>query len=216
MFTGIVEGLGKVKRLTMQGADAALEIEAEIDLTDVAVGDSIAVCGVCLTVTAKNKQVFSADISAETLSRTTLKSLQTGHPVNLEKSLRVGGFVGGHFVLGHIDGVGRIVSKTQKSGSIVLAVELDDKLSRYVVEKGSIAVDGVSLTVNKLEKSRFYVNIIPHTAATTTLEMKKVGDGVNIETDILGKYVEKLLQSHRGIDKDFLAKHGFWDHEGFK
>jgi riboflavin synthase len=216
MFTGIVEGLGKVKRLTMKGADAVLEIEAEIDLNDVALGDSIAVNGVCLTVTSNNRRSFQADVSAETLSRTTLKFLQNGHPVNLEKSLRVGGFVGGHFVLGHIDGVGRIVSKTQKSGSIILTVEFDDRLSGYVVEKGSIAVDGVSLTVNKLEKSRFCVNIIPHTAARTTLEMKKEGDGVNIETDILGKYVEKLLQSNRGIDKDFLAKHGFWDNEGLK
>ncbi|HON58555.1 MAG TPA: riboflavin synthase [Smithella sp.] len=211
MFTGIVEGLGKVKRLARKGADAVLEIEAAIDLTDVALGDSIAVNGVCLTVTSKNQRSFQADVSAETLSRTTLKTLQTGQPVNLEKSLRVGGFVGGHFVLGHIDGTGRIVSKTQKSGSLILAVELDDMLSRYIVEKGSIAVDGVSLTVNKLEKSRVYVNIIPHTAAQTTLEMKKEGDQVNIETDILGKYVEKLLQSSRGIDKDFLAEHGFLD-----
>ena len=211
MFTGIVEGLGKVKRLARKGADAVLEIEAAIDLTDVALGDSIAVNGVCLTVTSKNQRSFQADVSAETLSRTTLKTLQTGQPVNLEKSLRVGGFVGGHFVLGHIDGTGRIVSKTQKSGSLILAVELDDMLSRYIVEKGSIAVDGVSLTVNKLEKSRVYVNIIPHTAAQTALEMKKEGDQVNIETDILGKYVEKLLQSSRGIDKDFLAEHGFLD-----
>jgi len=214
MFTGIVEGLGKVKRLTMKGADAVLEIETAIGLMDVSLGDSIAVNGACLTVTAKNNKIFTADVSAETLSRTTLKLLQAGHKVNLEKSLRVGGFVGGHFVLGHVDAAGRILSQAQKSGSLILAVEMDDNLSRYIVEKGSVAIDGISLTVNKLEKNRFYVNIIPHTAVNTTLLTKKEGDLVNIETDVLGKYVEKLLHSPRGIDKDFLTQHGFLNKEG--
>ena len=209
MFTGIIEGLGKIKRLTMKGADAVLEIEAAIDLNDVSIGDSIAVNGACLTVTARNQNIFNADVSAETLGKTTLKLLQAGAKVNLEKSLRVGGFIGGHFVLGHIDATGRILSQTQKSGSLILAVGIDDNLSRYIVEKGSVAIDGVSLTVNKLEKGRFYVNIIPHTAAKTTLVMKKEADLVNIETDVLGKYVEKLLHSPKGIDKDFLAQHGF-------
>jgi riboflavin synthase len=211
MFTGIVEGLGKVKRLTMKGADAVLEIEAAIDLNDITLGDSIAVNGACLTVTARNQNIFNADVSAETLGKTNLKQLHTGDKVNLEKSLRVGGYLGGHFVLGHIDATARILSQTQKSGSLILAVEIDDRLSRYIVEKGSVAIDGVSLTVNKLEKSRFYVNIIPHTADMTTIVMKKKGDWVNIETDILGKYVEKLLHSSRGIDNDFLARHGFLD-----
>jgi riboflavin synthase len=209
MFTGIIEGLGKIKRLTMKGADAVLEIEAAIDLNDVSIGDSVAINGACLTVTARNQNIFNADVSAETLGKTTLKLLQAGAKVNLEKSLRVGGFIGGHFVLGHVDATGRILSQTQKSGSLILAVEIDDNLSRYIVEKGSVAIDGVSLTVNKLEKGRFYVNIIPHTAENTTLVAKKVGDLVNIETDVLGKYVEKLLHSPRGIDKDFLAQHGF-------
>ncbi len=209
MFTGITEGLGKVKRLTMKGADAVLEVEAGISLAEVSIGDSIAVNGACLTVISKNQQNFQADVSAETLSRTNLKLLQAGHKVNLEKSLRVGGFVGGHFVLGHVDAIGRILSQTQKSGSLIMAVEMNENISRYIVEKGSVAIDGVSLTVNKLEKSRFYVNIIPHTAVNTTLVMKKEADLVNIETDILGKYVEKLLQANRGIDKDFLAQHGF-------
>jgi len=211
MFTGIVEGWGKVNRLTMKGTDAVLEIESGISLEEVSIGDSIAVNGACLTVTSKDQQSFQADVSAETLSRTTLKLLQAGHKVNLEKSLRVGGFVGGHFVLGHIDATGRILSQSKKSGSLILAVEMNETISRYIVEKGSVALDGISLTVNKLEKSRFYVNIIPHTAANTTLEMKREADLVNIETDILGKYVEKLLQSSRGIDKDFLAQHGFLD-----
>jgi riboflavin synthase len=209
MFTGIIEGLGKIKRLTMKGTDAVLEIEAAIDLNDMSIGDSIAVNGACLTVTARNQNIFNADVSAETLGKTTLKLLQAGAKVNLEKSLRVGGFIGGHFVLGHVDATGRILSQAQKSGSLILAVEIDDNLSRYIVEKGSVAIDGVSLTVNKLEKGRFYVNIIPYTAENTTLVAKKVGDLVNMETDILGKYVEKLLHSPRGIDKDFLAQHGF-------
>jgi riboflavin synthase len=209
MFTGIVEGLGKVKRLSMKGADAILEIETGINMTEVSVGDSIAVNGACLTVTSINQKDFQADVSAETLSRTTLKLLQTGHKVNLEKSLRVGGFVGGHFVLGHVDATGRILSQTQKSGSLILSVEMNENISRYVVEKGSVAIDGISLTVNKLEKNRFYVNIIPHTAANTTLVVKKEADFVNIETDILGKYVGKLLQTPREIDKNFLAEHGF-------
>jgi riboflavin synthase len=209
MFTGIVEGLGKVSRLTMKGADAVLEITGGMELNDVSIGDSIAVSGACLTVTGKTANTFSADISAETLSRTTLKNLKSGDKVNLEKSLRAGSFVGGHFVLGHVDKACRILSKTQKSGSIIFAVEIDDSLSPYIVEKGSVAIDGISLTVNKLEKSRFYVNIIPHTAQNTTLLQKKEADFVNIETDILGKYVGKLLQTPQGIDKDFLARHGF-------
>ncbi|MGA2525485.1 MAG: riboflavin synthase [Smithellaceae bacterium] len=214
MFTGIVEGLGKVKRLTMKGVDAVLEIEAAIALNDIALGDSIAVNGACLTITIRNQNIFNADVSAETLDKTNLKRLHPGDKVNLEKSLRVGGYLGGHFVLGHIDAAARILSQTQKSGSLILAVEIDDKLSLYIVEKGSVAVDGVSLTVNKLEKGRFYVNIIPHTADKTTIVMKKEGDWVNIETDILGKYVEKLLQTPRGIDNDFLARHGFLDKQG--
>jgi riboflavin synthase len=209
MFTGIVEGLGTIKRLTMKGADAVLEIESGVDLTDAAIGDSIAVNGACLTVTVKTGKTFIADVSAESLNKTTLKHLKSGDKVNLEKSLRVGGFIGGHFVLGHVDGTSRILSRTQKSGSLILAVETDEKLSRYIVEKGSVAIDGVSLTVNKLEKGRFYVNMIPHTAANTTLVAKKETDWVNIETDVLGKYVEKLLQTPRGIDKGFLAEHGF-------
>ena len=209
MFTGIVEGLGNVKRLTTKGADAVIEIEAAIDLKDVSIGDSIAVNGACLTVMAKAEKLFSADVSAETIAKTTLSHLHAGDKINLEKSIRVGGFIGGHFVLGHVDATGRILSKTQKSGSVILAVEISDQLARQIVEKGSIAIDGISLTVNKLEKGKFYVNIIPHTAANTTLLTKKEGDLVNIETDILGKYVEKLLHSPQGIDKDFLTEHGF-------
>jgi riboflavin synthase len=209
VFTGIIEGQGKIKRLTGKGADAVLEIEGGITLSDVAIGDSISVNGACLTVTAKSDKAFTADVSQETLNKTTLRILKAGDKVNLEKSLRVGGFAGGHFVLGHVDNTGRILSRAQKSGSIIFALEIDNMLSHYIVEKGSVAIDGVSLTVNKVERGRFYVNIIPHTAGNTNLINKKEGDLVNIETDILGKYVEKLLQTSQGIDKDFLTKHGF-------
>lgn len=209
MFTGIIEGLGTIKRLSMKGADAVLEIESAIGMADVRLGDSIAVNGACLTVTAKNQNIFHADVSAETLDKTNLKRMHPGSKVNLEKSLRVGGYLGGHFVLGHVDGTGRILSKTQKSGLVIFAIQTDEALARYIVEKGSVAIDGISLTINKVEKGRFYVNIIPHTAEKTTLLGKKEGDLVNIETDILGKYVEKLLQSPRGIDNNFLEKHGF-------
>lgn len=209
MFTGIIEGLGTIKRLSMKGTDAVLEIEAGIEMADVRLGDSIAVNGACLTVTAKNQNIVHADVSAETLDKTNLKRMHPGSKVNLEKSLRVGGYLGGHFVLGHVDGTGRILSKTQKSGSVIFAIQTDEALARYIVEKGSVAIDGISLTINKVENGRFYANIIPHTAEKTTLLVKKEGDLVNIETDILGKYVEKLLQSPRGIDNNFLEKHGF-------
>ena len=163
----------------------------------------------CLTITEISGQDFSADVSAETLARSNLRFLKAGERVNLEKALRPVDFLGGHIVLGHVDGSGRIAEKTPKSGSVVLAVTVEEGLGRYIVEKGSIAVDGISLTINRFAGSRFYVNIIPHTVENTTLAFKKVGDTVNIETDILGKYVEKLLQPGARIDKDFLRRHGF-------
>jgi riboflavin synthase len=152
---------------------------------------------------------FSADVSAETLARTNLKLLKSGDRVNLEKSLRMNSFLGGHLVLGHVDGLGKIQEKINKANSLQFSVEIDTELGRYIVEKGSVAVDGISLTVNRCEKNRFYVNIIPHTARNTTLEFKKVADLVNIETDIIGKYVEKFLNPGKGIDMNFLAEHGF-------
>ena len=209
MFTGIIEDLGKVTRFTMKGADALLEVETAMDLNEVSIGDSIAVNGACLTVIDKTAKTFTADVSAESLARTTLGRLQAGNRVNLEKSLRVGGFLGGHFVLGHVDATGHILSKTQKSGSMIFAFAVDDALSRYMVEKGSIAIDGIRQKVNKVKKGRFYINIIPHTPFNTKKKKKKESDRVNIETDILGKYVEKLLQSTGGVDKNFLAEHGF-------
>ena len=223
MFTGIIAALGSVRRLTRRGEDALLEVETSLDLDDVRIGDSIAVSGACLTVTAKADRVFTADVSAETLSRTTLRSLKAGDRVNLEKALGVMDRLGGHIVLGHVDGIGRIVEESTRSGSIVFGFEIDPALDRYVVAKGSITVDGISLTVNRCEKNIFYVNIIPHTAAGTTLGFKKVADAVNIETDIIARYLEKLISTEKepdgttgamggssgGIDLAMLARYGF-------
>ena len=209
MFTGIIENIGAVKRLTRRGEDALLSIDTTMNFDDVKVGDSIAVNGACLTVTDISGRGFSADVSSETLARTNLRLLKSGDTVNLEKSLRLNSFLGGHLVLGHVDGVGRIQEKVNRANSIQFGVEIDTEVSRYVVEKGSVAVDGISLTVNRCEKNRFYVNIIPHSARNTTLGLKKVADMVNIETDIIGKYVEKFINSGKGIDMNFLAEHGF-------
>jgi riboflavin synthase len=209
MFTGIIENLGTVKRLTRKGEDALLFIDTPMKLDDSKIGDSIAVNGACLTIIDKSDKGFSADVSAETLARTNLKLLKSGDTVNLEKSLRLSSFLGGHLVLGHVDGLGKIQEKVKRASSIQFCVEIDTAISRYIVEKGSIAVDGISLTVNRCEKNRFYVNIVPHSARNTTLGLKKVADVVNIETDIIGKYVEKFINSGKGIDMNFLAEHGF-------
>lgn len=213
MFTGIIQGTGTVKRLTAQGMDAILHIDAAISLEDTKIGDSIAINGVCLTVTSKTANSFSADVSAETLSKTNLNSLKSGAIVNLEKALKLNDFLGGHIVLGHVDAIGRISGKNKKANSVIFGIEITEQLMRYVVEKGSVAIDGISLTVNSCEKKVFYVNIIPHTIQATTLAFKTTGDQVNVETDILGKYVEKLIGINRdsaaGLDMAFLAKHGY-------
>jgi riboflavin synthase len=209
MFTGIITALGSIRRVTRKGADALLEVDASMPLEDIRIGDSIAINGACLTVTQKADRRFTADVSAETLSRTNLGTLKAGDRVNLEKALRFNDFLGGHLVLGHVDGQGKIQEKTGSANSIILGIEIPEEIMRYLVEKGSIAVDGVSLTVNRCEKKRFYVTMIPHTAQGTTLGLKKAGDAVNIETDIIGKYVERFLQPRKGMDMGFLAEHGF-------
>ncbi len=210
MFTGIVESVGLVKRTTRKGEDILLSVGTSMNLDDVKTGDSIAVSGACLTVVEVANDGFSADVSAETLARTTLRSLKIGDRVNLEKALRLNAPLGGHFVLGHVDCIGHIRERRERSNSIIFGVEIEEASSRYIVRKGSVAVDGISLTVNTYEKNRFYVNIIPHTARETTLGFKKAGDQVNVETDILGKYVEKFVRPDGGIDAAFLSEHGFF------
>ncbi|MDO9514847.1 MAG: riboflavin synthase [Syntrophales bacterium] len=209
MFTGIVNSAGTVKDVARRGEDALLAISTSMGLDDVKIGDSIAVNGACLTVVAVAKDSFSADVSAETLAKTTLKWLKIGDKVNLERALTLNTPLGGHFVLGHVDCVGDIRERKERSNSIIFGVEIGEETGRYIVQKGSIALDGISLTVNQYEKNRFYVNIIPHTARETTLGFKKAGDRVNVETDILGKYVERFVHPDRGINDDFLSKHGF-------
>jgi len=213
MFTGIIQALGTMSRLIRQGDEGLLSITTDLPLDDVRIGDSIAVNGVCLTVTAKGSQTFTADVSAETLARTNLGNLHPGVSVNLEKSLRLQDFLGGHLVLGHVDGLGRISEKTVRTKSLLFVFEVPDGLSKYIVEKGSVAVDGISLTVNRCVRNQFHVNMIPHTAQKTTLGSKRVSDPVNIETDIIGKYVERLMQ-HRGdagpgVDWKLLSEKGF-------
>ena len=223
MFTGIVAATGSVRRLTRRREDARLEIDTALDLGDVRIGDSIAVSGACLTVTALDERGFAADVSAETLSRTTLKAAKAGERVNLEKALRLGDRLGGHLVLGHVDGMGTIRERKAGLRSIVMGFEVDPGISRYIAGKGSIAVDGVSLTVNSCEKNRFYVTLIPYSAAETTLGVKKESDAVNIETDVIARYLEKLISAGKepegaggesigasgGIDKEMLARYGF-------
>ena len=204
MFTGVIKATGTVRSLTVSHEAGLLAIETP-PLSELEIGDSISVSGGCLTVIGikSGNNAFFADVSAETLARTTLGHLKAGDRVNLETALRMSDALGGHLVLGHVDGVGRIVKQTHAAGSIVLGIEFARDLANYVVEKGSVAVDGISLTVNMLRGSRFSINVIPFTARETTLGLRKVGDTVNIETDIIGRYVERFLGHGRRIDRSF-------------
>jgi riboflavin synthase len=193
MFTGIVQAIGIVTRVEPRGGDTRLHIEAgALGLGDVALGDSICVSGVCLTAIALEGTVFAVDVSVETLSCTTLATLQTGDGVNLEKSLRLADRLGGHLVSGHVDGIGRVVAITPDARSQRWVFELPRELARYVAAKGSICVDGVSLTVNEVEGNRFGVNLIPHTIEVTTFRDRRAGAQVNIEIDMIARYVERL------------------------
>lgn len=196
MFTGIVQAVGHVIERERRGADARLVIEAgRLDLSDVAPGDSIAVAGVCLTVVAIDATHWVADVSAETLARTTLGELAVGARVNLEKALRLADRLGGHLVSGHVDGVGRIVSVDDDGGSQRWTFSLPPALARYVAVKGSICVDGTSLTVNTVATDTFGVTLIPHTLAVTTFGARKVADAVNVEVDLMARYVERLANA---------------------
>jgi len=219
MFTGLVEGTGTLLRVDRRGPDARMTLRADFDPRGFTLGESIAVDGACLTVVSFEGRTFSVDVSAETLSRTTLGTRGPGSRFNLERALRLGDRLGGHLVTGHIDGLGTLQDRAMEGRSWRLTFSIPPELSRYVVAKGSIAVNGVSLTVNGCGPDRFDVNVIPHTAEVTTIGLLQIGDRVNIETDIIGKYVERMLQGHRpdgdkggqqrGIDTAFLVEHGF-------
>lgn len=210
MFTGIVEEIGTVRRLTQTPRQCALELAAAKVLEGTKIGDSIAVNGVCLTVTAIHADGFTADVMPETLRRSSLGSLKPGSPVNLERAMAADGRFGGHLVAGHIDGTGTIASMTPEGNAVLVTIQVVPSLLRYIVEKGSIAIDGISLTVATVTRSNFTVSLIPHTGEETTLLRHRPGDLVNLETDIIGKYVEKLLQPEPGgVTAELLRKNGF-------
>ena len=215
MFTGIVEEVGAVRSIRRGSHSAQLSIGASVVLSDLKIGDSVAVNGVCLTATEVDAGGFTADVMHETLNRSSLGKLVPGSPVNLERAMPANGRFGGHIVSGHIDGVGTILSVHRDDNALWYTVRAAPELLRYVVEKGSVTIDGVSLTVAAVEADRFSVSLIPHTAMVTVLGRKRPGDTVNLETDIIGKYVEKLLNpqeelsSKGGITMDFLRENGF-------
>ena len=211
MFTGIIEEIGTVRRIEHGAKGARLTIQAKTVLEDTRIGDSIATNGVCLTVVSMTGDSFSADVMAESLRRSSLGTLQGGSPVNLERAMAANGRFGGHIVSGHIDGTGTIASQKREDNAVWVKIKTPAPLLRYIVEKGSIAIDGVSLTVAAVTDTDFSVSIIPHTGAQTILLGKKPGDPVNLECDVIGTYVEKLTAPHKtgGISTNFLAENGF-------
>ncbi len=216
MFTGIVEEMGAVRAVDKTLAGTRLRLLAKLILDDLPLGASVSVNGACLTVVDVDDQGFAVDVSPETLSVTTLGELATGDPVNLERAMKLSERIGGHLVSGHVDGVGEIASRRQDGNAVVLTIEAPPEIMRYCVPKGSMTVDGISMTINGVQDRSFSLAVIPHTAQSTTLGMKQAGARVNLESDLIGKYVERLLQE-RGqlpkkpapvIDKDYLQKKG--------
>ena len=215
MFTGLIKEVGKVVRIEMAGASARLTVAAGFHPGEVAIGDSIAVSGACLTVVEMSNGAFTFDVSPETISRTAFRQLKSGSVVNLERALRLSDRLDGHLVAGHVDCVATIAERRETSGNIVFTFRLPREFIRYIAGKGSVAIDGVSLTVNTVAEETFSVNIIPLTSSRTTLASKRMGDEVNIETDMLCKYVERLLKfrdskdAGGGLSLELLAKNGF-------
>jgi riboflavin synthase len=215
MFTGIVEEMGAVTSMEKTLAGSRLTILASTVMGDLKIGDSVSVNGTCLTVVAKSASNFVVEVSPETLSVTTLGYLSGGTPVNLERAMKLNERIGGHLVAGHVDGVGTIRDRRQEGNAIVFTIEAPSEIFKYCVTKGSITIDGVSLTINEVADHSFSVAIVPHTAKVTTLGLKQVNDTVNLESDLIGKYVERLLQERSQlpktkpvIDKDYLQKRG--------
>ncbi|MDH5217377.1 MAG: riboflavin synthase [Gammaproteobacteria bacterium] len=217
MFTGIIQATGEIKRLDPRGGDMRLSISSPgLEMGNVSLGDSIAVNGVCLTVIEWDNSGFSADVSRESLERTTLGSLAKGNKVNLEKALTLQTPLGGHLVSGHVDGVGEIIAMEQLARAKEFWVRAPAGLAKYIAEKGSICIDGISLTVNAIKGAEFRLTIVPHTLDVTTMSQFSVGQKVNLEVDIIARYLERLLlgdkaaeQSDAGITEAFLAEHGF-------
>ena len=213
MFTGIIEAIGSVARLQQLGSDWRLAINSEkLDLSDVVLGDSIAVNGCCLTVVELEENIFSADVSNESMRCTALGEFKEGTRVNLEKAMLASGRLGGHIVSGHVDGVGTLIESTEDGASISLVYEAPKEIAKYIAGKGSVCIDGISLTVNEVSGQNFTVNVIPHTQTETIIGDYKTGQNVNLEVDLIARYLERLFQganSNEGLSKNFLAKHGF-------
>ncbi len=219
MFTGLIEGTGTLQRMERHGVDARMVIRPDFRMEIFLLGESIAVDGACLTIVAFEQDAFTADVSAETLGRTTLGRKAPGSTLNLERALRLGDRLGGHLVTGHIDGIAVLKERKSEGRSLRLFFDATREIMRYVIEKGSVAVNGISLTVNGVSSVGFDVNVVPHTASMTTVGGLKIGSEVNIETDLIGKYVEKLARPwesafdkggvKENIDFDFLKQHGF-------
>lgn len=212
MFTGLIEDTGRVTSFLRRSEAGVLAVETNLPTTEIALGDSVAVNGTCLTVTAKDLRSLTFDVSPESISRTTIGTLSSGSRVNMERALKLGDRLGGHIVSGHVDCEGRLIRSENRSGNYQLQFTLPPNHARYLVEKGSVTIDGISLTVNAVSADGFSVNIIPHTYANTTLGQLKAGDRVNIETDIIGKYVERLTapwKSEGGLSMKTLAENGF-------
>lgn len=216
MFTGIIQAVGTVAAVDPKGADVRLRLlTGKLDLTDVRLGDSIAVNGVCLTAVELPGDGFWADVSGETLARTNFSDLRVGNEVNLEKALTPSSRLGGHLVSGHVDGVGSVTDRHDDGRSVRFRIKAPDALAKYIAEKGSICVDGISLTVNTVEGAEFELNIVPHTLQETTMGEFKTGRRVNLEVDVIARYLERLLlgekaaQPGSGLTEAFLAEHGF-------
>lgn len=212
MFTGLIEDTGRVASFTRRGEAGLLVVETALPTAEIAIGDSVAVNGACLTVTGLTLRTLSFDVSPESISRTLTGMLSSGSRVNLERALRMGDRLGGHIVSGHVDCTGQLRRSENRSGNHQLQFALPPEHARYLVEKGSVTIDGISLTVNAVTKDGFSVNIIPHTYSNTTLAQLRVGDKVNIETDIIGKYVERLTtpwKSEGSLSMKTLAENGF-------
>ena len=207
MFTGIVEEIGEIAAISNGAKSARLTIKGDMIFSDLKLGDSVSVNGVCLTAAQISGKTFTADVMAETMRRSNLGTLKKGSRVNLERAMAADGRFGGHIVSGHIDGTGIVRSFKREDNAVWLTVTADEKLMRYIIEKGSIAIDGVSLTVARVFKDAFSVSLIPHTTAETILLTKKMGDKVNLECDIVGKYVEKLLGKQSNLTEEFLKKY---------
>jgi riboflavin synthase len=216
MFTGIIEGLGVIAAVRPAGQGCRLSIDSDFDLTGSKIGDSLCVSGACLTAVRLSPRRFEADVSPETLAKTTFGRARVGDRVNLERAMRLSDRIDGHLVSGHIDGTGVIASRETVGNAILVRISVPAALARYLIVKGSVAVDGVSLTINALAADRFEVSIIPHTAALTTVGLKAAGARVNIETDLIGKYVERFLSAGRdaaspspGVTLETLARAGY-------